>query len=62
MRKLTLNLETVDVQSFHTTQAGEEGRGTVEAHMKPTGFTLCVCPQSYQCPTPACPSVDPNTC
>lgn len=61
MRKLKLDLGRLTVDSFATGRSADLARGTVEGHMRPTNQTLC-CPQSYQCPTPTCPSVDPNTC
>ncbi|HEU4883044.1 MAG TPA: hypothetical protein VFT45_12380 [Longimicrobium sp.] len=44
MRKLTLTLEALDVQSFPTTEAGGNGRGTVRG--RETGAT---CPDADSC-------------
>lgn len=49
MRKLTLNLESLDVQSFDPTPAPEAPRGTVKGHVSWDGCTYRQpdCPSMY---------------
>ncbi|HEX6373461.1 MAG TPA: hypothetical protein VF006_31340 [Longimicrobium sp.] len=61
MKKLTLNPEMLEVQSFVTADGGA-GRGTVQGQQQPcTCYTNCTCPG---CPTCAetCPDTCWNTC
>jgi hypothetical protein len=56
MKKLTLSLDTLEVQSF-TTAHDEPGRGTVH------GEQQCTCPTNCTCPgCPTCAETCPNTC
>ena len=56
MRKLTLSIESLTVESFETARAHPALRGTVEGHARPTRDVTCLCPQSQVCPTlePGC--------
>lgn len=56
MKKLTLNPEVLEVQSFVTAEEAP-GRGTVHAEQQCTCPTYCSCPG---CPT--CGATCPNTC
>jgi hypothetical protein len=61
MKKLTLSLDALEVQSFATAD-GTPGRGTVQAEQQQcTCLTDCTCPG---CPTCAetCPDTCNNTC
>ncbi|HEX8696688.1 MAG TPA: hypothetical protein VF746_29995 [Longimicrobium sp.] len=58
MRKLSLNLDELAVDSFETAQT-EQAQGTVEGHARCTMFDTCKCPTSlYACgtlrPTQSC--------
>lgn len=52
MHKLTLQPEMLRVESFATDAGSRSGRGTVDAHAKPTQLaTGCpVVPESQDCP------------
>lgn len=55
MRKLTLNLDMLEVQSFTTSSEGP-GRGTVHGEQ-------CTCPTNCTCPgCPSCDETCPATC
>ena len=57
MKKLSLSLDALEVQSF-TTSEGAPVRGTVRGEQEPcTCYTNCTCPG---CPT--CYETCPNTC
>ena len=51
MKKLTLNPESLAVQSFPTEPAGGTRSGTVRAN-EGTGISACICPES--CPWTGC--------
>ncbi|HEX5724762.1 MAG TPA: hypothetical protein VFX98_04810 [Longimicrobiaceae bacterium] len=54
MRKLTLDIETLNVQSFETTAAAENGEGTVFGH-EPTRGHHTRCASAFDaCPTGFC--------
>lgn len=55
MKKLTLDLDTLAVQSFETT-AGEDGRGTVQGLM----YALALGSGGASCPT--CEPIETCTC
>lgn len=56
MKKLTLNPESLEVQSFSTSE-DVRGRGTVQ------GEQLCTCPTNCTCPgCPSCAETCPATC
>jgi hypothetical protein len=46
MRKLTLDLDTLDVQSFNPTPRAAEPRGTVQGH---ASFSDCTCENLGTC-------------
>ena len=57
MRKLSLSLDALEVQSFATAD-GAPGRGTVRAEEQP-----CTCPTACTCPgCPTCDETCPETC
>lgn len=56
MKKLTLTLDDLQVDSFHTS-AGPREEGTVYGEQQCTCQTACTCPG---CPT--CAETCPNTC
>ena len=56
MKKLTLSLDTLEVQSFTTSEAAET-RGTVHGEQQCTCQTVCTCPGC-----PSCAATCPNTC
>ena len=51
MKKLTLDLEALDVASFVTGDSRASGRGTVRGHESHLTGT-----ETYRCPTPTCPT------
>lgn len=56
VKKLTLNPDALEVQSFVTADA-EPARGTVHAEQQ------CTCPTNCSCPgCPTCGETCPNTC
>lgn len=63
MRKLTLNLEDLDVESFDATARGTRPEaGTVKARESEL-VTLGGYPECLDCEfSPTCPSIDPAAC
>lgn len=69
MRKMKLNLESLNVESFATASAAR-GQGTVLGHVKTNGAnTQCAsaydaCPTGFCAPTydATCDTYDPNLC
>ena len=67
MKKLTLNPDMLEVQSF-TTSSGGPGRGTVRGQQELcTCYTNCTCPGCPTCANyntcgPTCPATCANTC
>ena len=59
MKKLTLSLDALEVQSF-TTSEGARIRGTVRAEQDCTCYT-CTCPDCHTC-AETCPATCWNTC
>lgn len=68
MKKLTLNLDGLQVQSFETAAAETSRPGTVRGFAKPTGLqdTDCSavdrCASARGCTYIDCPTVDPAAC
>ena len=60
MRKLTLELESLAVESFETTEAAD-GRGTVAGHQLTTRSRV-TCYPNFTCPECAYPDTDAWTC
>jgi hypothetical protein len=60
MRKLTLELESLEVESFETADAAG-GRGTVAGHQLTTRTCFTWCPD-FTCPECAYPDTDQWTC
>lgn len=56
MKKLSLSLENLRVDSFDTTPADAKPRGTIFGEQ-------CTCPSNCTCPgCPTCDATCPNTC
>jgi hypothetical protein len=68
MKKLTLNLDSLQVQSFQTAAERTAELGTVHGFVKKTGIddTNCsaidACASARGCTEIDCPSFDPATC
>jgi hypothetical protein len=58
MKKLTLALEALSVESFQTLPGREGGGGTVRAHDKTDAWDSCLCSQAND--TPCCTAADPT--
>lgn len=63
MRKITLDLDTLDVQTFETAAAEQSAKGTVQGHDDPTQGHNVGCGSAYDaCHTGLCtPQTCPNT-
>ena len=67
MRKIKLNLETLNVESFETA-AAERRQGTVLGHAPTNGaVTQCrsafdACPTGFCAPSQGCDTIDPVLC
>jgi hypothetical protein len=67
MRKITLNLDALSVETFETA-AAERGEGTVLAHAKPPTYNGCgseidACPSARGCTLfGGCDTSDPALC
>jgi hypothetical protein len=67
MKKLTLALEALSVESFQTVPGAGRGAGTVQAHDKTLAWDTCGCSAAYDTPccsaaydTPCCTAADPT--
>ena len=58
MKKLTLALKALSVESFQTVPGEGRGAGTVQAHGNTHAWDSCGCSAAYD--TPCCTAADPT--